>query len=219
MQSQINVLPENVWKSQILWALSAVRTHQSLNSAGGKGDLFRAMFPDSAIAQDFNKLSDTKLNYIINHGLAPYFEMQIMQELAPKGPRLPPKFTSCFDESFNKSSYSKQMDVHILYYDENINRVQRVYLGSQFVGHGRAVDIMVDFKKAHKDLDIVHNLIQLSMDGPHVNWAFHRDLEEYRKTEDPDAHSLINIGSCGIHVVHGAFHTGQSQTDWQLEKN
>ena len=48
------------------------------------------MFPDSAIAQDFNKLSDTKLNYIINHGLAPYFEMQIMQELAPKGPRLPP---------------------------------------------------------------------------------------------------------------------------------
>ena len=40
------------------------------------------------------------------------------------------------------------------------------------MGHGTAHDIMNEFKKAHKDLDIVNNLIQLSMDGPNVNWAF-----------------------------------------------
>ena len=76
-------------------------------------DLFQAMFPDSAIAQDFNKHSAGKLTYMINHGLAKYFKMQTMQELSLKEPRLPLKFTSCFDESFNKISYSKQMGIHI----------------------------------------------------------------------------------------------------------
>lgn len=44
---------------------------------------------------------------------------------------------------------------------------------------------MNEFKEAQKDLDIVKNLIQLSRDGPNVNWAFFNALEEYRKTEDP----------------------------------
>ena len=107
------------------------------------------------------------------------------------------------------------MDVHILYYDENINRVQRVYLGSQFMGHGRAVDIMVDFKKAHKDLDIVHNLIQLSMDGPHVNWAFHRDLEEYRKTEDPDAHSILGAVAFMLSMGHFTLVSRRQIGNWK----
>ena len=79
---------------------------------------------------------------------------------------LPPKFTSSFDKSFNKVSCSKQMDIHVFYFDETKRNVQRVYLGSQFMGHGAVDDIMLDFKKAHKDLGIVNNLVQLSMDGP-----------------------------------------------------
>ena len=104
-------------------------------------------------------------------------------------------------------------------YDENLKRVERVYLNSQFMGHGTAHDIMNEFKKAHKDLDIVNNLIQLSMDGPNVNWAFLDTLEEYRKTEDPNAPTLINIGSCGIHVLYGVYKTALKETDWELEKN
>ena len=46
------------------------------------------------------------------------------------------------------------------------------------------------------------------MDGSNVNWAFHEDLESYRKIEDPKAPSLLNIGSCGLHVLHGAYKTG-----------
>ena len=30
--------------------------------------------------------------------------------------------------------------------------------------------------------------------------------------------SLINIGSCGLHVVHGAFRTGFQSVDWYLQK-
>ena len=217
-QSELKTISDEVWQSQTLWALNVVHTHQTLNSAGNKGDLFRAMFPDSMIAKEFNKLSRGKLSYMINHGLAPYFKNQIMLKLSPKAPRLPPKFMSSFDESLNTVSCSKQMDVHVSYYDENLKRVERVYLNSQFMGHGTAHDIMNEFKKPHKDLDIVNNLIQLSMDGPNVNWAFLDTLEEYRKTEDPNAPTLINIGSFGLHVLHGAYKTSLNETDWELDK-
>ena len=211
-----NAMPE-VLKSWILWALHVVHSHQSLRSGGGNGELFQAMFPDSQIAQQFN-LCAAKLSYIINHGLALYFKNNIINELVPKGPRLPPRFTSCFDESFNKVTLSKQMDIHILHYNEEINMVQRNYIGSQFMGHAMANDTLADSKKAHKELDIVHNLMQLSMDGPHVNWAFMDQLKEHRQTEDPNAPDLVNIGSCGIHVLHGGYKTAHGVTDWEVQK-
>ena len=108
-QSELKAISDEIWQSQTLWALNVVHTHQSLNSAGNKGDLFRAMFPDSVIAKEFNKLSRGKLSYMINHGLAPYFKNQIMLKLSTKAPRLPPKFTSSFDESLNTVSCSKQI--------------------------------------------------------------------------------------------------------------
>ena len=215
-QSELKTISDEV--SQTLWALNVVYTHQFLNSAGNKGDLFWAMLPDSVIAKEFNKLSRGKLSYMIDQGLAPYFKNQIMLKLSPKAPRLPPKFTSSFDESLNTVSCSKQMDVHVSHYDKNLKRVERVYLSSQFMGHGTTHDIMNEFKKAHKDLDIVNNLIQLSVDGPNLNWAFLDTLEEYQKTEDANAPTLINIGSCGLHVLHGAYKTALKETDWELEK-
>ena len=210
--------PQEVLKAWILWCLHVVHSHQSVNSSGEKGDLFRLMFPDSKIAVKFGVLCSTKIAYIINHGIAPYFKKIIMNELIPRGPRLPPKFTSCFDESFNKATFSKQMDVHILYFNEKTKLIERVYIGSQFMGHATHTDTMEDFKKAHEGLDIVHNLVQVSMDGPHVNWAFMDVLAEYRKTQDPQSPELINIGSCGIHVLHGAYGTAQGVTDWEVAK-
>ena len=70
-------------------------------------------------------------------------------------------------------TYTKQMDIHTLYFNETTKLVERSYLGSQFMGHATHTDTMDDFKEAHKGLDIVvHNPEQLSMDGPNVNWKF-----------------------------------------------
>ena len=109
---------------------------QSLRSTGyiSNSKLFQAMFPDSSIAKDFS-LSAVKLSYIVKHGLDSYFKNQIMRELVSKGPRLPPKFLSCFDESFNQTTLSKQMDIHIIYFDKESQKVKRAYIGSQFMGH------------------------------------------------------------------------------------
>ena len=111
------------------------------------------------------------------------------------------------------------MDGHIIYFNETTNRVERLYLNSQFMGHATVSVMMEVFKKAHNGLDIINNLGQLSMDGSNVNWAFLEELEKYRKLEDPKVSSLIVLGSCRLHVVHGAYKTGQQQTNWDLEKN
>ena len=74
VQTTINVISADVLRSETLWALNVVHTYQSMKSAGGKSELFQAMFPDSEIAQKF-KMSSATLAYVINHGLAPYFKL------------------------------------------------------------------------------------------------------------------------------------------------
>ena len=46
-------------------------------------------------------------------------------------------------------------------------------------------------------------MLQVSMDGPSVNWKFYEKLIESR--EISELTGLTNIGSCGLHVIHGAF--------------
>ena len=54
------------------------------------------------------------------------------------------------------------------------------------------------------------------MDRPNINWKFLELLTESRvEAEIP---SLINIGSCGIHVMHGAFKTGTKASGWAVSK-
>ena len=60
--------------------------------------------------------------------------------------------------------------------------------------------------------------MQVSMDGANVNWAFLDLLQENIKTANPEAPTLLQLGSCGLHVIHGADKTGQESTDRKLAK-
>ena len=44
------------------------------------------------------------------------------------------------------------------------------------------------------------------MDGPNVNLKFYREFVQKRK--DENFHLLIDIGSCGLHVIHKRLGTG-----------
>ena len=50
------------------------------------------------------------------------------------------------------------------------------------------------------------------MGGPSVNWKFYEKLIESR--EISGLIGLINIGSCGLHVVHGAFKSGAMSCEY-----
>ena len=54
------------------------------------------------------------------------------------------------------------------------------------------------------------------MDGPSTNWKVLKLLEENRN--DKEYTPLMNIGSCGLHTVHGAFETGTEINIWNLGK-
>ena len=53
------------------------------------------------------------------------------------------------------------------------------------------------------------------MDGPNVNWKVFEDLQSEIQLEN--GKNLLNVGSCGLHVIHGAFRSAMSETGWDIE--
>ena len=123
-------------------------------------------------------------------------------------------FVLLFDESLNKKVQQKQLDIYLRFW--NGNEVQSRYFTSIFMGHARAVDIEEDLKKGIESLQKA-NLLQLSMDGPNVNWKVFEDLQSEIQLEN--GKNLLNVGSCGLHVIHGAFRSAMSETAWMGHRN
>ena len=89
------------------------------------------------------------------------------------------------------------------------------YWSSKFLGHGTAADMEREFEKCMEELD-QSKMCQISVDGPSVNWKFFNSVT--KKREEDELPALINIGSCGLHVIHGAFKTGVEGTNWNIKK-
>ena len=93
------------------------------------------MFPDGRIAASV-ELGRNKLKYIINHGLAPYFENILTEDLGSA------EFLSvCFDESLNKTTQNCEKDLVLRYWDNTEDKVQVRYWNSMFMGHWTASDL------------------------------------------------------------------------------
>ena len=88
-------------------------------------------------------------------------------------------YSISFDECMNRISQNEQIDFIIRYWDGNTNKVAVRYLGSEFLGHATAVDRLPHFKQWISRLD-PKRLLQVSMDGPNVNWKFYTDLTKER---------------------------------------
>ena len=85
-------------KAEILFTLKSIVSNWSANSIDGMSQLFQCMFTDSEIAKDF-QLSRTKLTYITNFGIAPYFHRPLIDELNNCN-----YYSLSFDESLNDFS-------------------------------------------------------------------------------------------------------------------
>ena len=80
-----------------------------------------------------------------------------------------------------------------------MDRVSTRYFTSKFPGHARAESLVDEL------LDSCHSLglsgsLQVSMDGPGVNWKAFGLLNDRLKA-DVDR-KLSNAGSCGLHTIH-----------------
>jgi len=117
-----------------------------------------------------------------------------------------------FDESYNSITKNKQMDVLVHIWLDN--RVASRYLCSVFMGHGRADNILEHFMSCTDGIGL-QNILQVSMDGPNVNWSFYEKMQQKVKSEC--GCQMLNIGSCGLHIVHGAFKHGCNATKWDIQ--
>lgn len=118
------VTKNDVLSAEILWTLQTISAHYSYKSNEKVGKIFQVMFPDSAIASRF-ACGEKKTAYLCAFGLAKHFKELLIDEV--KG-----AFTILFDESLNRKSQQKQMDIHVRFWVGN--QVNTRYLGSQFMG-------------------------------------------------------------------------------------
>jgi hypothetical protein len=57
-------------------------------------------------------------------------------------------------------------------------------------------------------------LVQLSIDGPYVNWCAFNKLQA--KLQEGTGKSLSDKGSCDLHTVHIAFRAAVTDTGWGI---
>lgn len=204
-------LNDQVTKAEIIWCLRTVMTHSSFRSNSDFPDICKLMFPDSEIAKKF-QLKKDKTSYTICFGLAPFFKNELLAVLSSLE-----SYVICFDESLNKVVQKNQMDIHVRFWQNNVNAVKTRYLTSVFLGHSDAVSLLIALKSSVPSSDI-KKILQLSMDGPNVNHKLHSLLQNDLKENTGSSKSLLDIGSCGLHIVHGAFKIGHKSTSWDLNK-
>jgi len=82
-----------------------------------------------------------------------------------------------------------------------------------FTGHAKGEDMVKHFIAGLGGLD-KSKLLQIGMDGPNVNWKFFDIIQ--RKLQDEFGSTVLNIGSCGLHIVHNSFKAGFSKSGWNI---
>lgn len=129
-------------RCEILWVLRTVYLHEPYSSNDDIDKYFRAMFQDSENASQFSCGQD-KTGYLVRFGLGPYFKKQLLMKIGTKD------FVLLFDETLNKKQKRKQMDIYVRFWSEDKEGqpiIKSHYLGSAFMGHAKAVDMLHHFK-------------------------------------------------------------------------
>ena len=120
-------------------------SHLSFSPACDIVDVFKAMSPDSNIAQGMS-CGQSNLSDLITFGIASYFKQLLVEDL-----KKTPCFLVLFDESLNTELHQEQMDFTVRYFKND--QVMTRYLSSAFLGHTTAEDLKLKFEEATQNLD------------------------------------------------------------------
>ena len=164
------------------------------------------MFPDSAIAAKF-ACGERKCNYLAAFGIAPHFQNLLQKRVSSSQ-----EYVLLFDESLNPALQEKQMDVMVRLWD--VNQVSTRYYTSKFLGHAYADTLQEELYGCCMSVGL-RGLLQVSMDGPNVNWKAFRQLNNQIEAES--RRQLLNVGSCGLHTIHNSFKSGWLEIDWDVQ--
>ena len=74
------------------------------------------------------------------------------------------------------------MDIVVSYWDSSVQKSCVQYLTSKFLNYWSAENLNLCLNEALKELD-VSRMIQLAMDGPHINWSLYDTISSTEKRE------------------------------------
>ena len=137
------------------------------------------------------------MGYFMNFGIAPVFESSLIDSV-----KKAEVFVALCDSS-NEQTQNCEMDILRRCFDDIGSMVKVCYLTSNFMGHSAHTDLYGEFSSALKEFD-GNKLLQISMDGPNVNFKFLNDIAKDHVANEQHAneqHELIFIGTCGLHVT------------------
>ena len=84
-------------------------------------------------------------------------------------------YTFKFDET-TTSQVKKQYDAYVLHYSNQFKKVTTAYVGSLFVGHCTAADLLDYFFEFVRSLNLDTNLLlAIGMDDQNVNKSFEKN--------------------------------------------
>ena len=106
------------------------------------------------------------------------------------------------------------MELYVRFWNADSHQVPSRHFGSSFLGHRRHLNLLAHFRDLTRDLK-PSKLYQISMNTPNTNLKFFNEYSN--KFAETLLHSLINIGICNLHIVHGSFQTGESASRWGLK--
>ncbi|KAK7879442.1 hypothetical protein WMY93_033848 [Mugilogobius chulae] len=103
------VLSPDCQKAEVLHCIAR---HHSFISNNGFNDVFAAMFPDSECAKHFT-CGEDKTIYLAKHELATFIKRELTRATTSR------PYTIMFDESMNKTTRNKQLDLHVRHWSED----------------------------------------------------------------------------------------------------
>ena len=113
---------ENTLNAEIVWCLNVVKSYHSFRSFDSLKNLFKVMFPNSAIAGKFS-LGKDKPRYRIMCRIYQAFKQKLKSMINNS-----PWYFVSIDESLNKNQQKCQMDVNLRYWNEENNIAETFFL-------------------------------------------------------------------------------------------
>lgn len=190
---------DKVSRAEIVLLLCLVKHNYSFSSHSDLIDDLSYILPDSDTVRDMS-LGSTKSSYSLANGLGPYFHDQLVKDIQREF------YSLVVDETTTQQS-KKQLDIIVRYWSLQYNKVAVRYLNSCFLGHATAEVICSSIVNTLSSEGLsLQKMIMFSSDGPNVNIAVKRKLDEQIKAAG--GKQLVDIGFCNLHAVHNALHTG-----------
>ena len=194
-------LADRIVAAEARLCMKAVESNYSYSSFVNFCEVLRLCDPESTVFANM-KMHENKVAYNISHGLGPYFQSLLIQEVNEAE-----VFVVGFDTStHSQSGLTKSLDVIVRFWSTATNRIECFFYDTIPIGHETAniqVEKLLESMKGHLDLT---RLFQLSRDNPNVNKATVKRMNG--KVEEIGNLGLMDPGPCPIHPAHTAFRKG-----------